>query len=84
MLQIQFQGRSLESYLNEFGQKFFVSKTLKKVSDNGAKVIKAWTADDKTKKKKREIANQKAVKMFENFSKKISHPYQNSTREEEN
>ena len=57
LLQIPFNGQTLESYLNRFGQKFFVTKTLQKVSDNGARIIKEWNKDENPQ---REITNKKS------------------------
>ena len=68
LLQIPFKGQTLESYLNRFGQKFFVTQTLKKVSDSGAKAIKEWNKDEKPH---REISNKKASQILEKISKKI-------------
>ena len=68
LLQIPFNGQTLESYLNRFGQKFFVTKTLQKVSDNGARIIKEWNKDPENK---REVANKKTREMMETLSQKI-------------
>ena len=76
LLQFQFDGRSLESYLNDFGKKFVVTKTLKTVSQDGSKVIKSFLADEseEEKKRKREIANQKAQNRFDQFLNRIKRP----------
>ena len=76
LLQFQFDGRSLESYLNEFGRKFVVTRTLKKVSEDGSKVIKSFLEDEnpEQKKPKRKIAKEKSEQMFSKFVKRISYP----------
>ena len=64
LLQFQFNGKTLESRLNDFGQKSVVKKTLKKVSQDGSKVIKSFLEEETTqdKKQKREIANKKITR----------------------
>ena len=76
LLQFQFDGRTFESYLNDFGKKFVVTKTLKSVSEDGAKVIKSVfkKETEKEKKQKREIANQKNKKHFKSFLDRINAP----------
>ena len=76
LLQFQFDGKTLESHLNNFGKKFVVTKALKKVSQDGSKVIKSFLKEDspKDKKQKREIANQKSKKAFDGFLKRINRP----------
>ena len=39
-LQINWNGKSLESRLNEFGKQFIVTRSLKKMSQDGAKLIR--------------------------------------------
>ncbi|MCZ0931691.1 MAG: hypothetical protein OXJ52_00845 [Oligoflexia bacterium] len=76
LLQFQFDGRALESYLNDFGKKFVVTKTLKKVSQDGSKVIRSFLKEESAeeKKQKREIASQKSEQAFDSFLKRISKP----------
>ena len=76
LLQFQFDGRTLESYLNNFGKKFVVAKALKKVSQDGSKVIKSLLEKEnpEEKKQKREIANQKSKQSFDGFLKRINKP----------
>ena len=76
LLQFQFDGRTLESRLNEFGNKFVVTKALKKVSQDSSKVIKSFLKEEspEAKKQKREIANQKNQERFDKFLNRISHP----------
>ena len=76
LLQFQFDGRTLESRLNEFGKKFVVTKALKKVSQDSSKVIKSFLAEEseQDKKQKREIANQKNQDRFDKFLNRISRP----------
>ena len=82
LLQFQFDGRTLESYLNNFGKKFVVTKTLKKVSQDGSTVVKSLFKEKSAeeKKQKREIANQKATNRFDKFFNRISLP--SSSKEE--
>ena len=76
LLQFQFDGRSLESYLSDFGKKFVVTKALKKVSQDGSKVIKSFFKEEtaKEKKQKREIAKQKSQDRFDKFVERINRP----------
>ncbi len=53
LLQIQFNGKTLESYLNDFGRKFIVTRTLKKVSQESAKAIKQISPSEKKESKPR-------------------------------
>ena len=72
LLQIHFDGRSLESYLNEFSQNFFLTKTLKTVGEDGVKIVRGFSFEEE--KQNREIANKKTVKIFEDLKKRISLP----------
>ena len=76
LLQFQFNGRSLESYLNDFGKKFVVTKTLKKVSQDGSKVIKSFLEEEspEQQKRKRGVANKKSQDRFSQFVKRINRP----------
>ena len=76
LLQFQFDGRSLESYLNDFGKKFVVTKTLKKVSQDGSKVIKGFLKEESAEetKQKRETASQKSELFFNSIVKRVSRP----------
>ena len=79
ILQVQFDGQSLEKYLINFSQSFFLTKALNSVGEDGAKLAKNFQLNEEQKKKKRELANKKRDKMFENFSKRINFPNQNKT-----
>ena len=72
LLQIRFDGRPLESYLTKFSQNFFLTKTLKTVGGDGVKIVRGLSFDKE--KQNREIANKKAVKVFEDLKKRISLP----------
>ena len=76
LLQFQFDGKTLESRLSDFGQTFVVTTTLNKVSQDGSKVIKTFLEEDspEEKKKKREIANQKSKDRFDKFLNRINRP----------
>ena len=76
LLQFQFNGKTLESRLNNFGQKFFVTKALKKVSQDSSKVIKSFLEEESSeqKKQKREIANKKSQNRFKKIIERISRP----------
>ncbi|MDE0091683.1 MAG: hypothetical protein OXN83_00165 [Oligoflexia bacterium] len=73
-LQLRLNGRSLESYLNSFGTTFFVTKTLKKVSQDTSIVIANFLVEENEggKKQKRAIANQKTEKLFDRFLNRIN------------
>ncbi|MBC6414962.1 MAG: hypothetical protein GDA46_01005 [Bdellovibrionales bacterium] len=71
ILQIHFDGRSLESYLTGFGKNFFLTKTLNSVGEDGVKVVRMFTSDDKVLEKKREISNKKTKDFLKNISKRI-------------
>ena len=85
LLQFRFDDRSLESYLNDFGKKFIVTKTLKTVSEDSAKVMKSVFKKESAekKKRKRELANQKKEKILESFLKRINAP-SNQSEESKN
>ena len=74
ILQVQFDGQSLENYLTRFSESFFLTKTLDSVGEDGVKIVRSFTLTGEQKKEKREIANKKAVQAFEKFSKRISFP----------
>ena len=77
LLQIQFDGKTLESYLNNFGKKFIVTKSLQKVSQNGVQVIRSFSSDDTEKKlsqKKRQPASSKPLKYFKDLFKRVRFP----------
>jgi len=81
ILQVHFDGKSLESYLTKWSEGFFLTKALNSVSDDGVKITRSFTLNDKQKKKKRELANKKAVEIFENLSKRLSLPKQEDPKE---
>ena len=77
LLQIQFDGKTLESYLNNFGKKFIVTKSLQKVSQDGIQVIRSFSSDNKEnklQKKNRKPTNSKSLEYFKDLSKRISLP----------
>lgn len=74
LLQIQFDGKTLESYLNNFGKKFVVTKTLQKVSQDSVKVIQGFSSSEEEKEKLRQISSSKAAKYIKDFTKKIELP----------
>ena len=74
LLQIQFAGKSLESYLNDFGKKFIVTKTLQKVGQDGVKVIKKFSFSKEDKEKIREISSTKAGEYIKDIKKQITLP----------
>ncbi len=76
-LQIQFAGKTLESYINNFGKKFIVTKSLQKVSQDGAKVIKSFSDSPEEKKSTlRKISNSKPAQYMKDVANKIELPKQ--------
>lgn len=75
-LQIQFDGRTLESYLNNFGKEFVVTRSLQKVSQDGVKVIKSFSSSDDEHKKEihRQISSSSATKYIKDFSQRFKLP----------
>ena len=76
ILQVQFDGQSLENYLTHFSKDFFVTKTLNSVGEDGVKIVRNLNLSKEQQKTKRKIANEKVNQAFENFSKRISLPKQ--------
>ena len=82
-LQIQFAGKTLESYLNDFGKKFIVTKSLQKVSQDGTKVIKSFSDSPEEKKSTlRKISSSKPVQYIKDVADKIELPEQFSQDDE--
>lgn len=75
-LQIQFNGKTLETYLSQFGEKFIVTRTLKKVSQDGAKVIKHLSSPipEKNKSKQRQLAGRPVMEGIKEFTNRITLP----------
>ena len=84
ILQVQFDDQSLEKYLIDFSQSFFLTKALNSMGKEGSKLAKSFQINEEQKKQKRELANKKTEKMFENFSKRITFPNQNKNQENNN
>ena len=82
LLQIQFAGKTLESYLNDFGKKFIVTRTLQKVSQDGVKVIKGSPSEE-DKSEARQVSSSTAVKYIKDFAKKISLPSDSFQKDED-
>ena len=57
LLQIQFDGKTLESYLNDFGQKFILTRGLQKISHDSVQRIRSLSTTDKKEKPRREISS---------------------------
>ncbi|MCY4512663.1 MAG: hypothetical protein OXB86_03125 [Bdellovibrionales bacterium] len=58
VLQIQWDGKSLEHYLVRFGKKTFFMKTLNRVGQDGVKTIRSLTSFGESKKQTaRGVAN---------------------------
>ena len=74
LLQIQFAGKSLESYLSDFGKKFIVTGTLQKVGKDGVKVLKSAASSKDRKEHLRKISSTSAGKRIKDLSKKIEFP----------
>ena len=49
LLQIQFNGKSLEDRLNDFGQKFIVTRILQDVSKGGARFLSGTASSESSK-----------------------------------
>ena len=74
-LQIQFDGKTLESYLNNFGKKFFVTKNLQKISQDSVKVIRSFSSSKDNKKvEKRKTSSSQAIQYIKDFSYRITIP----------
>ena len=76
-LQIQFDGKTLESYLNDFGKTFFVTRTLHKVSQDGVKVIRIFSSDESksdSSQSRQVSSNSKALQYAKDFSSRITLP----------
>ena len=60
LLQIQFDGKTLESYLNNFGQKFILTRGLQKISQNSAQKIRDISPPptDKKESPRRQISSE--------------------------
>lgn len=74
LLQIQFDGKTLEHYLNNFGKKFFVTKVLNSVSEDGVTAIRRHRPKDKQDTEQRKLANEKTIKQIKEFSERIKLP----------
>ena len=73
-LQIRVDGKTLENHLNDFGKKFIVTKTLQKVSQDGAKAIKSLYSGDEKSKKDRNISHSQKADYIKELSKRIKMP----------
>lgn len=71
LLQIQFNGKTLESYLNNFGKKFIVTRSLQKVSQDGVKVIKGFSSSEDKKLENRQVAGSKAAQYVKDLAGKV-------------
>lgn len=74
LLQIQFDGKTLESYLNDFGRKFIVTRTLKKVSQDGASAIRSFSPSSQKKIEAREPSSSTAIQYAKDLAKKFTLP----------
>ena len=73
VLQTQFFGKTLENHLTDFNKKFILTRSLKKVSQDGAKVMReAFSLEEGKTKKSRQISSDTAGQYFKNFSKDFS------------
>ena len=81
-LQLQFKGKTFESYLNDFSKTFIITKSLKKVSQDGALFIRDMSSKDK-KTKSRQISNSKPVEYVKDFAKQITSPIEALKKEQE-
>ena len=76
-LQIQFDGKTLESYLNDFGKTFVVTRALHKVSQDSVKVIRNFSSNEKQSDSSlsRQISsNSKALQYAKDFASRIRLP----------
>ena len=76
-LQVKIKGKSLETHLVKFSSSFFITRSLKKVSQDGAKLIKDFPLINESVTS-REIAFSKSVEyikdaMGQPFDKKKNH-----------
>ena len=95
ILQIQLDGKTLESYLNDFGQRFFMTKVLKTVSQDLVKLSRrGLSSSDKqeekgpasVKKKRgstdRQISSSKPAQQLKGFMSRVTFPSTESSKEE--
>ena len=72
-LQTQFFGKTMENHLIDFSKKFIVTRSLQKVSQDGAKVMReALSLEEGKTKKSRQISSDTAGQYVKNFSKDFS------------
>lgn len=74
ILQIQFAGKSLESYLNNFGSKFIVTKALKKASKDGSKLIKELSFSDKQQNQIRKLSSSQTFEYIKHITDQVLIP----------
>ena len=79
LLQIQFDGKTLESYLNNFGKKFIVTKSLQKVSQDGVKIIRSFSSAPPKppkgeKSESRQISSSQAAQYAKDFASRFTKP----------
>lgn len=82
-LQIQFDGKTLESYLNNFGKKFVVTRTLQKVSKDSASALKALSSAPKENPADREPAGAKSFQYAKGLAGRFTLPETNKKKVED-
>lgn len=82
LLQIQFDGKTLESYISNFGKSFVVTRTLHKVSEDGVKVIRSLSSSEQAQSEsRRELSSSEAVKYIKDWGQRFSLPESEQTKE---
>ncbi len=84
LLQIQFDGKTLESYLNDFGKKFIVTQSLQKVSQDGVKAIRSFSSSEKNDKSEsqRQLASSRMIQQAKRLADRLSLPSSDNEKEE--
>ena len=83
-LQIQFDGKTLESYLSAFGKEFIVTKSLKTVSEDGVKALRSFSLlSDETKKPPRKVSSIPFDKYIKELAQKFNLPKDSGKKKEE-
>ncbi len=82
ILQIKFDGKTLEYYLVKRSKVFFVTKVLNQVSEDSIKTIRGVKTDPKAKNIQRKISSEILPKI-EKWTQKIELPYETNKKKEQ-
>ncbi len=81
ILQIKFDGKTLESYLVNVGKNFIGTRVLHQVSKDGIKTIRSFGSMSKRENINRKISSEILPKI-EEFTKKIELPYEEEIKKQ--